>query len=287
MMKKYLLGAIITGLFCVILLSGCADKEENNQEWYNYNMIAHAGGGIDGKTMTNSLEALNLAKENGFKLIEIDFQLTSDDVLVLKHDWSKESAVVLEQPVTSEPWQILDCETFKNTKVYRKYTTMTIEDLINWMDENPEIYIVTDSKEATEELIVKQFSRIVQACNGDESILDRFIVQIYNDDMLAVVKSIYDFPNVLYTIYQIAEPSEEFFHKLADYCMENNIKVVTIPKDYLWQPFIDILTEHDLIIYTHTINTITELERAVNMNVHGIYTDFLYESDLQYVEMNN
>lgn len=239
----------------ICLFTGCAKDDEQIKAWYEYRMIAHAGGGIDGKTMTNSLEALNLSKQNGYKLIEVDFQLTSDNIVVLKHDFSKNSLIELEQPtVGDEVFQIWDSETFKNTKIYRKYTPMTIDDLINWMEQNPEVYIVTDTKETDPDLIKKEFSGIVEACDNDKKILSRFIVQIYTNDMLETVKGIYDFPNILYTIYQVAEPTEEFFYSLADFCTENNIKVVTIPAGYLWQPFIDILKERELIIYTHTLN---------------------------------
>lgn len=234
--------------------------------------------------MTNSKEALNLAKRNGYKLIEVDFALTSDDVLVLKHDFSKDSLRVLEQPVVGdETFQVWDQEMFVNTKIYRKYTPMEITDLINWMKENPDIYIITDTKETSEELVTEEFEQIVEACENDENILNRFVVQIYNNDMYDMVKKVYDFPNILYTIYQIAEPSDEFFSDLARFCIENDIEVVTIPKDYLWQPFIDILKENNLIIYTHTLNTISDLERAINMGCNGVYTDFLYESDMQYI----
>ncbi len=246
------------------------------------------GGGVDGKTMTNSLEALNRAKGNEYKLIEIDFELTSDDFLVLKHDFSKDSLRVMEQPVVGEEtFQVWDREMFLNTKIYRKYTPMDITDLVRWMKENPDVYIVTDTKETSKELVTKEFVQIVEACENDESLLNRFVVQIYNNDMYNMVKEIYDFPNILYTIYQIAEPSEEFFTNLSAFCVEKNIRVVTIPKDYLWQPFIDILKQNNLIIYTHTLNTITDLERAINMGCHGIYTDFLYESDMEYIVVNN
>lgn len=271
----------------MMVISGCAYKEKEVVNWYDYCMIAHAGGGIDGKTMTNSLEALELANDNGYKLIELDFQLTSDEVLVLKHDWDKTNAVILELPVGEETIFVPDSNTFKTWKVYRKYTTMTAQDLIDWMKKHPDIYIVTDSKDTDEETIRKEFSQIVQLCKNDEKLLSRFVVQIYNDDMYDVVKDIYDFPNMLYTIYQIAEPTEDFFYNLSDFCVSHDIKVVTIPKDYLWQPFIDILKESDLIVYTHTLNTITDLEHAINMKIDGVYTDFLYESDLELIEVIN
>ena len=49
--------------------------------------VAHAGGGINGKTYTNSYEALNLNIKNGFTYFEIDFSFTRDNRLVCLHDW--------------------------------------------------------------------------------------------------------------------------------------------------------------------------------------------------------
>lgn len=48
--------------------------------------IAHALGGIDGKKYTNSLEALNEGYDNGIKLFEVDLSMTSDNVMVARHD---------------------------------------------------------------------------------------------------------------------------------------------------------------------------------------------------------
>ncbi|MCK4824891.1 sulfatase-like hydrolase/transferase, partial [bacterium] len=51
--------------------------------------VAHAGGGIRGKTYTNSLDALDQNIENGFLYFELDFSFTKDGRLVCIHDWKK------------------------------------------------------------------------------------------------------------------------------------------------------------------------------------------------------
>ena len=48
--------------------------------------VAHAGGGIDGETYTNSYEALDRAVNDGFRYLELDLSFTSDDQLVCIHD---------------------------------------------------------------------------------------------------------------------------------------------------------------------------------------------------------
>jgi phosphoglycerol transferase MdoB-like AlkP superfamily enzyme len=48
--------------------------------------IAHAGGMIDDHTYTNSLEALNMSYDKGFRLFELDILRTSDSMFVTAHD---------------------------------------------------------------------------------------------------------------------------------------------------------------------------------------------------------
>ncbi len=50
-------------------------------------LVAHAGGGIDGQTYTNSLEAMDLSYSLGHRVIEVDFCWSSDGRLVLMHEW--------------------------------------------------------------------------------------------------------------------------------------------------------------------------------------------------------
>lgn len=41
-------------------------------------MIAHAGGGINGLSYSNSIEALDLNYDKGFRIFELDFSWTSE-----------------------------------------------------------------------------------------------------------------------------------------------------------------------------------------------------------------
>lgn len=98
------------------VIAGIKQKWSNDQEWkyrnkeivllekYNaiekweecwkYNVIAHSGGGIEGKVYTNSKEAMELAYSNGTRMFDIDLRFTSDEKLVLRHSWTDD----LEQP---------------------------------------------------------------------------------------------------------------------------------------------------------------------------------------------
>ena len=82
--------------------------------------IAHAGGEIEGHTYTNSLEAMDQAYDNGFRLFELDIIKTRDGHFVAEHDWKKWKNMTKytgELPV--------DLQTFKSFK--------KLESLLLWI----------------------------------------------------------------------------------------------------------------------------------------------------------
>ena len=84
-MRKLLL---LTFAPLLILISCDTNVIENDSyDWTKYDLIAHAGGGIDEKTYTNSVEAFKLNYENGFRLFEFDIAITSENILVARHGW--------------------------------------------------------------------------------------------------------------------------------------------------------------------------------------------------------
>lgn len=108
-------------------------------ELEDYKLIAHAGGEIDGLIYTNSLEAINSSYNKGFKYIELDFLKTSDGHYVAAHDWKKwieQTKYVGKLPPTLED--------FKKYKLLNKYTPVTVYDINTWLNNKPEIILVTD-----------------------------------------------------------------------------------------------------------------------------------------------
>ena len=106
--------------------------------WYEeVPLIYHGGGGIDGCDYTNSKEALEQTLAAGHRYVEIDFLYTLDEHLVCAHFWSSlygdETIPTLEE--------------FKSLKVFGKYTSVTAEQLVAYMAEYEDLYIIIDTKE--------------------------------------------------------------------------------------------------------------------------------------------
>lgn len=150
---------------------------ENTSTWDGSLTIAHAGGIIDENDYTNSLEAILSNYGKGQRVFEIDFAVTSDNKLVCKHGWK---AVLQEGGISGEA---MDEQTFMSRPILGQYTPLSLETLCQLMMQYPDMWVVTDTKDVETELVQRDFEimvNTVKAC-GMESVLDRIIVQIYNE----------------------------------------------------------------------------------------------------------
>ncbi|MEH6552249.1 MAG: sulfatase-like hydrolase/transferase [Pseudomonadales bacterium] len=101
--------------------------------------IAHAGGGIDGETYTNSLQALNHNYQNGFRFFELDIATTADGQYVAAHDWPH-WAKISGYPGSLPPSH----QNFMATEIYNKYSPLDMTAINSWFAAHPDTTLVTD-----------------------------------------------------------------------------------------------------------------------------------------------
>jgi len=126
-------------------------------------LIAHAGGGLPTAIYTNQLEAMEVAAEHGFRLIEVDFWRTKKGI-ALGHD-------------------------------PEALSTTTFPQLLDFLRRNPEISIVTDFKTDN----VYGLRRIAELAGPMRT---RFVPQIYDMDEFQPVRAM-GFPPPIFTAYRI------------------------------------------------------------------------------------
>lgn len=289
MKKRYFLPAalflvFLAGLFLIVKEKNISERTGRNRQetWpYDYKVISHALGGIDGKDYTNSFEALEYSYEKGQRVLEADFLFTSDDVLVLRHYWKDDLGQ--ENFDGSAP----TLEEFKNTPIYSAYTPVTAEDLAEYMSSHKDLYLVTDVKHKMKstalEAAIKEFVKIAR--ETDPSILERVIVQIYCEEDYAKMEKIYPFESYIFTLYKLPKEYKDNYGKIAEFCKKAGISVVTMPAKWIKDKSdIEELTENDIMVYVHTVNEQEEAAKMLGYGVNGIYSDYLYESDLADME---
>jgi len=145
------------------------------------------------------------------------------------------------------------------------------------LQEYPDITIITDTKETEPALIAKQFTSMVEkAASRDITLLNRIVPELYTPEMVDIVQSIYDFPSVIFSIYQSPMSPEE----VVRFVDERDISVVAMPVERATEPFIAALNDLGAVTYVHTTNSAEEVRNLQSIGVHGFYTDFLSKKAL-------
>ncbi len=239
-------------------------------------LIAHALGQAKGFKETNAVEGLTEGYENGLRVFEVDLIFTSDRQLVARHDWTEYLAVTQKQPLDWLPKERRDMplslKEFKSLSIYETLTPASLYDVLAFMYNHPDVYLVTDTKETEPNAVREQFSYLISAARKiDESLLERIVPQFYNEEMFYIIRELYDFNDYIFTLYQTTAP----YDHIVSFVKKNNISIVTMPPERINADFIKKLKKLKVLIYTHTINDREEFNKYINQGLNGVYTDFL------------
>jgi len=224
--------------------------------------VAHAGGGINGKTYTNSLEALDHNIKNGFSYFELDFSFTKDRRLVCIHDWQpnfkRAFGFLPEKMPTLEDFESL----VKNKSEFKICTLAT---LANWMEKNPSAIIITDIKQENLEGL-KIIARKIPEFET------RIIPQIYDPQNFQAVKMM-GYKQIIWTLFFYDGSNDDVLYWTDRF---NGSFAITMTKNRATSDLPKRLAEKNIPTYVHTVNTLEEMNKFVNdFGVREIYTDFL------------
>jgi glycerophosphoryl diester phosphodiesterase len=224
--------------------------------------VAHAGGGINGSTYTNSYNALNLNIKKGFKYFELDFFFTKDGELVCLHDWTHSFKRSFGFSVDGK----ITLQEFKNLAATKsKFEKCTLDGLSLWMKENPSAFIVTDVKEDN----YKALQVIAKEITDSST---RVIPQVYDPNNFHKIKQI-GYKQIIWTLYRYQGDDSNVLEWVNQF---ERPFAVTMPKQRAVTSLPEELQKKDVPTYVHTVNSIQEKEKFLNkFYVTEIYTDFL------------
>lgn len=227
--------------------------------------IAHACGGIGEATYTNSREAFIHNYELGQRVFEIDFNLAQDGVLIASHeesDWRNMTGTDL--PYTSK--------NFNRLPLLGQYESLSVSDVVELMAGYPDAYVITDTKATTKEETMLSFGQLVHCAKQTHpEVLSRIIPQIYSEEMLPWVSTVYPFDSVIFTLYQVKWTPES----ILDFCMNSGVRFITLPRDLVTEEAIRLWDTLGIRVGVHTVNDSEEAQRLFEMGVDMLYTDFL------------
>lgn len=256
--KKFILIIVIVFSIFFYLESSKKNFQYNNQilELFDneqYKFIAHAGGGIDQHIYTNSVEAVNLSINKGFKLIEIDLLETKDNYFVGANSWAhfKKNSSYENNEITNEPLYLSD---FRKIKIFNKYTPITTKEINEIFTEHEDIILVTDK--------TNNFKKIVKDFSFDKK---RIIVEIFGKK------------NYFKSIKQgIINPMFSANSNDYDFILKNNIKLIAahsidiVNNKKIYMDLID----QNVKIFAYSSSDKKFIRENINKTFSGVYTDF-------------
>lgn len=203
--------------------------------------------------------------------------LTSDNELVCRHDWDR---AFQTGDIEGEA---LDKETFLRAPIYDQYTPMSFADLCKIMDQYSDIYVVTDSKYSDVDSVREEFTYMVKTAYniGLEKVLDRIIVQIYNEEMYNVIKDVYPFQSWIFTLYQIWDGNPSQFTEFSRFCYNHDIKNITMWNSRVYPEVLQVAREYNIHVYAHTENDVSAAKELLEQGIKGIYTDSITPNELR------
>lgn len=248
---------LLAALFCIRAFS----KRSASGYLTEAQIVRHGMGLLDGNSMSNSLEALEDSYEKGYRYIEADLSVTSDGYVVCSHGFL-ESDYIRTGMEYREEKHIPTLEEFQSWKIYGKYTTMTLDDLIAWMASHKDVCFFFDIKQADYEECTKISAQIKGAVGNKKRLYDRIVFSARNTEMIQAYRE----TGVFKWLHLWMAPEEtrekQIFTPEAfkTFCQENGVSSWSIEKTGLTEELAAQMADSGMKSYVYMIETDAELE---------------------------
>lgn len=216
--------------------------------------IAHAGGGFEGHTYTNSIAALDASYVRGFRVFEIDFLRTFDGVFVCGHDWDRLGG------------SRLLAEGFELVRARMDMPSCTLDELLAWFERHPDAVLVSDAKEDVDELNALLSLRLG----------NRLVAQAYGFDQLCRYRGL-GIERAILTLYRMPRSISQLMDGFRGPCVSDGFpEAVTMDVGRVRAgQALFVKAWSGLPVYTHTINSCLLSRALYLLGADQVYTDFL------------
>ena len=228
--------------------------------------MAHAMGGLysdDGniEIYNNHAVALQNSINNGYKIIELDLILTSDEKLVCSHGWKKQTYNDTGVKYNSnEP--IMSYDRFMNTKIQGKYKTMDVYDWKEYVINNPNILWEVDLRTISYYEASVTAEKLCEAFDYNSELLNRMLIQVGSKDMYMAFSETFDFKYYQYFIHK-SELSK--IDSILKFCKKHNFAGMAVNSNYMTKERIDKIHNSNMKVLCYTVDDIKQAKKYINM----------------------
>ena len=248
--------------------------------------IVHAAGAIkapkgSGKSKkykySNCLEALENTYQNGNRIVELDFMSTADGKLVCMHSWEEMTYTTdVDQSNAALNGEKLTLDQFLSARIYGHFTPMTIDDVIDFMQEHEDLVIVSDTKPESDIEVVEGQNDTTLFCDYINShaprLKDRIIVQIYQQGDYDEVRNA-GFEHIIYTLYRLKKEDKLDTDAHRKFAATHQLVGITFQKSLMKnEQFMRGMKRIPVPLFVHTLNG-KKKAAALEKGITAVYTD--------------
>ena len=240
---------------------------------FRHHYMAHAFGGYQGYKYTNTKEAFAHAIACGFRYLETDLFLTTDEQLICAHGFKEEDCLNCGLPY--EPWYTtgMTREKFLALQIHGMHTADAFF-LYEKMKEYPDLYLEIDMKRLNAEKATHYAVRLVETFAHDEEVLGRLLIQVNSEEMHEAIDAVYHFPyyqfNVVRKRYEVGQLKD-----ILSYCREKGICSVALKGEYALPENIALVKDAGLSLLVYTIDSRKRAKEYFAMGVDTICTNYI------------
>lgn len=273
-MKKIKILALLLIIPLIVSISFLIGAEDNKNPLEQDELLIIAHRGASGYAPEHTIESYKLANEMEADYIEIDLQMTRDDVLIAMHDDSVDrttNGMGKVSELTIDEIKKLDAGLWFDTS-FKGLSVPTLEDIFNEFGNDVNYYIETkgskDNPHMTEKLLalLEDFNLLAAPSNG------RVVIQSFNETSLKTAAAFnHDIPLIqLKGMDKEDQVTNQELAEISEYAFGLGINYEAIDA-----PLVQRLSDHDLIVHSYTVNEPDMIESLETMGVHGVFTDYI------------
>jgi glycerophosphoryl diester phosphodiesterase len=217
---------------------------------------------VDGYFGSNSIQAAEASLARGITLIELDFVRTLDGDFVCAHDWEGQPNRIPFAPASA-----VSGAQFANYRIFCKYTAINTGRLIEFLNNNQNCRIITDTKQGDYgllEMIARDFPQLTA----------RFIPQVYAFADYGKIKAL-GYSDIIITLYAMPTSERENPAATAARVRQLGAFALTLPDSEV-EKYAPALNDAGINFYAHTVNDTERCAELRELGAAGVYSDSLY-----------
>lgn len=246
-------------------------------QMFSNKLMAHAFGGMDGKTYHNTKEALLNGVENGYQYFEADLSYTTDRRLVLCHGWTEANC-----RHTGLAWE----PDFKNM-TYRRIRSMKVHgnpvmdarEFAKWMKQHKEYTFEIDFHNISGRDVKQRIQALLSDFGGkkNKELLDRLLIQAYSRRMFEDMDAVYHFKHYQYLVGENIHDLDN----IITYALDHGICVLALRMNLAKPALVKKIRNAGLYVMCYTVNKdLAAAQKLLDSGVNTLCTDFITEEML-------